>query len=86
MESESSLQRTQVFKCLEEFSESREVIENLPHASCPSTSVNNNNIEKVKETVRENRRIGSREIAEDLNILYIIDRLKTFWLILRGLK
>ena len=45
----------------------REVIENLPHASRPSTSVNEDNIEKVKETLLENLRVGNRAIAEDLN-------------------
>ncbi|XP_018347222.1 PREDICTED: putative uncharacterized protein FLJ37770 [Trachymyrmex septentrionalis] len=52
------------------FSEGREVVENLSHASRPSTSVNDDNMEKVKEIVLENRRVGIREIAEALNISY----------------
>ena len=52
-----------------EFSEGREV-ENFPHASRPSTSVNDDNIEKVKKTVLEDRRVGIREVAEALNISY----------------
>ena len=44
---ESTLSRTQVFKWHKAFSEGRKVVENLPHASRPSTSVNDNNIEKV---------------------------------------
>ena len=44
---ESTLSRTQVFEWHEAFSEGREVVENLPHASRPSTSVNDDNIEKV---------------------------------------
>jgi len=67
---ESTLSRTQVFEWHKAFSEGREVVENLPHASRSSTSVNDDNIEKVKEIVLENRRIGIREIAEDLNISY----------------
>ena len=51
-------------------SEGREVIENLPHASRPSTSVNDDNIEKVKKIVFENRRVGIREVAEAFNISY----------------
>ncbi|KAJ8951692.1 hypothetical protein NQ318_012234 [Aromia moschata] len=55
---ESILSRTQVFEWHKAFSEGREVVENLPHASHPSTSVNDNNIEKVKEIVLENRRVS----------------------------
>ena len=46
---ESTLPRTQVFECHKAFSEGRKVVENLPHASRPSTSVNVDNIEKVKK-------------------------------------
>ena len=59
---ESTLSRTQVFEW------GREVIENLPHASRLSTSVNNDNIEKVKKIELENRRVDNREVAEALNI------------------
>ena len=64
---ESTLSRTQVFEWHKAFSE---VVENLPHASRPSTSVNDKNIEKVKKIVLENRRFGIREVAEALNISY----------------
>ncbi|XP_014091877.1 protein GVQW3 [Bactrocera oleae] len=67
---EYTLSRSQVFAWHKAFSEGREVIENLPHACRPSTSVNDNNVDKVTETVLENRRVGIREIAEDLNISY----------------
>ena len=50
--------------------EGREGIDSLPHASRPSTSVNDDNIKKVREIMLENRRVGIREIAEDLNISY----------------
>ena len=43
---ESTLSRTQVFDWHKAFSEGREVVENLPHVSHPSTSVNDGNIEK----------------------------------------
>ena len=67
---ESTLSKTQVFEWHKAFSEGREVVENLPHASYPSTSVNDDDIEKVKEIVLENRRIGIREVADALNISY----------------
>ena len=64
---ESILSRTQVFEWHKAFSE---VVENLPHASRQSTSVNDDNIEKVKKIVLENRRVGIREVAEALNTSY----------------
>ena len=42
----------------------------MPYASRPSTSVNDDNIEKVKKIVFENRRVGIREVAEAFNISY----------------
>ena len=62
---ESTLSRTQVFEWDKAFSEDREVVDNLPHASRPSTTVNDDNIEKVKKIVLENRCVG-----EALNISY----------------
>ena len=44
----------------------------MPHASRPSTSVNDDNIKKVKEIVLENRCVGIREVAEALNISYLL--------------
>ena len=67
---ESTLSRMQVFEWHKAFSAGREVAENLPHASHPSTSVNDDNIKQVKKIVLENRRVGIREVAEALNISY----------------
>ena len=67
---ESTLSRMRVFQWHKAFSESLEVVENLPHASRPSTSVNDDNIEKVKKIVLKNRRVGIREVAEASNISY----------------
>ena len=67
---ESTPSITQVFEWHKAFSEGREVVENLPNASRPSTSVNDDNIEKVRKIVLENRRAGITEVAEALNISY----------------
>ena len=66
----STLSRTQVFEWHKAFSEGHEVVENLLHASRPSTSVNDDNIKKVKKIVPENRRVCIREVAEAPNISY----------------
>ena len=65
---ESTLSRTQVFEWHKAFSEGREIIENLPHASRSSSSVNDDYIEKVKKIVLENRRFRIRKVAEAFNI------------------
>ena len=67
---ESTLSRTQVFEWHKVFSEGHEVVENLHHASRPSTSVNDDNIKKLKKIVLENRPVGIRKVAEALNICY----------------
>ena len=67
---ETTLSKTQVFEWHKAFSEGREVVENLPHASRSSISVNDDNIEKVKKIVLQKRRVGIREVAEALNISY----------------
>ena len=66
----STLLRKQVFEWHKAINEGREVADNLSHTSHPSTSVNDDNIEKVKKIVLENRRVGLREVAEALNISY----------------
>ena len=53
---------------------SLEVVENLPHEIRPSDSVNDDNIEKVKKIVLENRRVGIREVAQALDTLWFM-----FW-------
>ena len=50
---ESTLSRMQVFEWHKALSEAREVVENFPHASRPSTTVNDNNIENVKKIMLE---------------------------------
>ena len=67
---ESTLSRTQVLEWHKAFSEGHEVVENLLHASRPSTSVNDDSIKKVKNIVLGNRGVGIRQIAEALNISY----------------
>ena len=49
----STLSRTQVFEWHKAFSEGFEVVENLLHASHPFTSVNDDNIEKVKKSLMD---------------------------------
>ena len=60
----------EVFEWHKAFSEGREIVENLPHTSRPSISVNDDNTEKVKKIVLENLCVDIKEVAEALNISY----------------
>lgn len=65
---DSALSRARVFDWYKSFKEGRTSVENLPHERRPATSVNDENIEKVKKIVLENRRVTEREIASELDI------------------
>lgn len=43
------------------------VVKPASHTSSPLTSVHDDKIEKVKEKLFDNRRVGIKDIAEDLN-------------------
>ena len=64
-----------VFKWHKLFSEDREVIGSLPHASRSSSSVNDDNIEKVRKTVHEKK--VSR--WQQRIWRFLTDQLNRFW-------
>jgi len=47
-----------------------ESVEDEKRSGCPSTSKTQENIERVSEMIRSNRRLTIRETSEDLNISY----------------
>lgn len=65
---DSVLSKTQVYEWYKAFKDGREIVEDLPRSGRPSTSSTNDNVEKIKEIVLENRHASVREIARDLNI------------------
>jgi hypothetical protein len=58
---DNCLSKTQAYEWYKAFKDGREVIENLPRSGCPSTSTNDENVEKVKKLVFENRRISVKK-------------------------
>jgi len=62
------LSRTQAFEWFERSKEGREEIGDDQHPGRPSTPKTDANIEKVGETVRQNRRLSIRADAELINI------------------
>ena len=65
----SALSQKNVYKWYKLFTEGREVVNDDARPGRPSTSTTDENVEKVKKIVMENRRITIREVAEDVGIL-----------------
>jgi len=59
-----------VFKWLERFNNGCESVEDGERSGRLSASKTQENVERVSEMIRSNRRLSSREISGDLNISY----------------
>lgn len=58
--SDSVLSRTHVYKWYSWFKGGREIVEDQPSSEHPSTSINDNNVEKVHAVVRGDRRLTTQ--------------------------
>lgn len=67
---DSTMSKTQAYEWYKEFKAGRTVVDDLPRSSRPSTSVTDENIERVKKIVFEDRRVSIREIAADLGVSF----------------
>ncbi|GFT25173.1 protein GVQW3 [Trichonephila clavipes] len=65
---DSVLSRVQVFRWLKAFSEGRESFENESRSGRPSVSKTAENVVRVRELVRSDRRLTVRMIGEELNL------------------
>nr|APL98296.1 truncated putative DD34D transposase [Bactrocera tryoni] len=65
---ESALSKTRTYEWYRAFKEGRETVEDMPRSGRPSTSVTDDNVEKVKEIVAENSHVSLREIAHKLEM------------------
>jgi len=74
---DSAMKKTAVYKWVKRFSEGRESVTDEGRSGRPETSRTEENIAKVRQIVRENRRLIVRSIAEQVKI----DR-ETVWKIL----
>ncbi|XP_039610931.1 protein GVQW3-like [Polypterus senegalus] len=75
---EYCMSRARVFEWHKRFSEGRENVEDNERPGRPSTSRTEENVEKIRQMVRKDRRLSVRMIAETINI----DK-DTAWKILR---
>jgi len=62
------MKKTAVYKWVKRFSEGRERVTDEERSGWPATSRSEENIAKVHQVVRENRRLTVRSIAEQVNI------------------
>ena len=65
-----TLKKTAVYEWHERFKSGRESVEDDEHSGRPSTSKTDENINKVRKMLINNRKLTIRELAEDLNIAY----------------
>ncbi|EGI63738.1 FLJ37770-like protein [Acromyrmex echinatior] len=64
------LKKTTVYEWHERFRSGRESVEDNERSGRPSTSKTDENINKVREMLANNRKLTIREVAENLNIVY----------------
>jgi len=65
---DSAMKKTAIYKWVKRFSEGRESVSDEERSGRPATSRTEENIAKVRQIVRENRRLTVRSIAEQGNI------------------
>ena len=65
---DSAMKKTAVYKWVKRFSEGRESVTDEERSGRPATSRTEENIKKIRQIVRENRRLTVRNIAEQVNI------------------
>ncbi|KAK8395421.1 hypothetical protein O3P69_006220 [Scylla paramamosain] len=65
---DETMSRSRVFEWCKRFKEGREDVEDDPRSGRPSTSRNEANVERVKQMVRDDRRLTVRKIADELGM------------------
>ena len=65
---EEAMCRTQTYKWWKRFKEGRTLVDDDPRSGRPSTSKTDDNVAKVREVIRSNRRLTVREVAEEVSI------------------
>ncbi|KOC60647.1 Putative uncharacterized protein FLJ37770 [Habropoda laboriosa] len=63
------LSKTQAYEWYKAFKEGREEVQDLPRSGRPSTT--DENIEKIKKMVIENRRLSVRELAHEVEMSHM---------------
>ncbi|XP_076661839.1 LOW QUALITY PROTEIN: protein GVQW3-like [Halictus rubicundus] len=67
----SCLSKTQTYEWYKAFKEGREEVQDLPRAGRPSMASTDENIEKIKKMVIDNRRLSVREVAHEVEMSHM---------------
>jgi len=65
---DNAMKKTAVYRWVKRFSEGRESVTDEMRSGRPATSRTEENIAKIRQIVRENRRLTVRSVAEQVNI------------------
>ena len=65
---EDCMSRARVFEWHKRFSERRESVKDDDRPGRPRTAVTNDNIGKVRDVIRKDRRLGVRAVDEEVNL------------------
>ena len=65
---EDCMSRARVFEWHKQFSEGRESVKDDDRPDHPHTAVTDDNIEKARDVIRKDRRLGVRAVAEEVNL------------------
>ena len=65
---DNAMKKTAFYKWMKRFSEGRESVTDKERSRWPATSRTEENIEKFRQIMSENRRLTIRSIAEQMNI------------------
>ena len=67
---DSTMSKPRIYEWYKRFSEGRESVEDDDRSGRPNTSINEDQIEKVKQMILENRRITIREVSDEIGISF----------------
>ena len=65
---EDCVSRGRVFEWYKRFSEDRESVKDDDRPGCPRAAATDDNIEKVRDVIRKDRRLGVRAVTEEVNL------------------
>ena len=69
---EEAMCRTHTYERWKRFKEGRTSVDDDPRSGRPSTSKTDDNVAKVRDVIRSNRRLTVREVAEEVSISKIV--------------
>ena len=63
---DSIIQQKNVYKCYKDFKKGRERVDDLERPGRPSTSIDKQHVNQIKELLHKNRRLTIRDLADTI--------------------